>query len=92
MISEDLMQFLVELKKKGTMSRNTQKIFGSPSYYFAVAILKKQKLIQYDGVTGEKGNEKLWKLTEKGRTIADLSGKMLEIKSKIEENLGNDNS
>jgi len=83
MISHTLIDFLLQIKKKGFITRKTQTLFGMGGYYLATWRLRDEKLIYNDGVTGN--NEKVWKLTDKGRVMVDLFEKQITLNKKIFE-------
>jgi hypothetical protein len=85
MLSHTLIDFLLQAKKKGFITKKTQTIFSGLGYYLATWRLRDEKLLYNDGVTGS--NEKIWKLTEKGKIMIDLFEKEILLSKKIEEEL-----
>jgi len=85
MLSKQLIEFLLHIKKKGFITKTSQTIFAGLGYYLATWRLRDEKIIYNDGVTGSRNNEKIWKLTEKGKTLVDLFEKQMFLNKKIED-------
>jgi len=72
---------LKEIYRKGTLTIKEQKSYKSYlGFYFAAKILQETGLLTCNGTT--RNNEKIWKLTEKGKTFTI---KLLEIEKLIGE-------
>jgi predicted transcriptional regulator len=83
MLSGLIVDFLLDVKKKGFVTKKSQKIFSGIGYYLAVWKLRDMGFLYNDGITS--GNEKIWKLTEKGKALAELLEKYVSVSKKIEE-------
>lgn len=79
--------FILHIKAKGFLTRKNQKIFSGLGYYLATWRLRDDKIIYVDGLTGDRSNEKIWKLTEKGKVLADLLEKQENLGKRIDEEL-----
>lgn len=73
------LRFLIELNKKGSVTIKTQTIYTPFAFYLNKGDLEKKNLIINDGVNEK--NQKIWKLTDKGK-------RFIEHLEKIEKILG----
>jgi len=77
----DLKITLLFKMDKTPITRNNQSLYVSAlGYYKAISFLKKHGLIECIGV--DKNNQKIWKLTEKGKKFVSL---LKEIKTLLME-------
>jgi hypothetical protein len=83
MLSDTLIEFLLQFKKKGSITKKTQTMFSGLGYYLAIWRLRDDGLILNDGITNR--NEKVWRLTERGRDIIQLLEKRVSVEKEIEE-------
>jgi len=83
MLSKQLIDFLILIKKKGSITKRTQNMFRGFGYYLAMWRFRDEGLVYNNGVNNR--NEKVWKLTKKGQQLAELYEKRDEIEKKIEE-------
>jgi hypothetical protein len=87
MLSKQLVRLVLHIRDKGFLTKRNQKIFSGLGYYLATWKLRDEKIIYNDGVTGERANEKIWKLTDKGKLLADLLERQILLNKKIDEEL-----
>lgn len=80
MFSKEKTDFILDIYKKGQITKKTQKIFRGFGYYLMIWALRDEGIIELKGVNEK---EKIWTLTEKGKKIA----KYLKQIRKIEEEM-----
>lgn len=72
--------FILHIFNRGFITKKTQNIFHGLGYYMMIWSLRDNKIVYEDGVNVD--NEKVWRLTEKGKKIGSLLRKRQEIYDK----------
>jgi len=72
-------EMIKEIYKKGKITRKTCDTAFGGMYYFLTYYLRKKGLIEVDSVDG---NTKYWRLTKKGKRVAEL---IMEIEKAVKE-------
>lgn len=81
-LSRNAKEIILEaLRKGGRISSKSQRIVPSLSFYVLIKDLKKLGIFEVDG-NPKGGEEKFWRLTEKGKKIAKH---LLEIRRILDE-------
>jgi len=81
MLSKGLEELLLEIYEKGSVSSDTQSIYSSLAFYFAIRDLKKLGLVE-ETKDFKGGEVKSWKLTKKG---AEIAKRLKEVKVMLNE-------
>jgi predicted transcriptional regulator len=84
--SEKLREFVLHISKQGSVTKKTQKFYGSMGYYMAIWNLRDAGMVIEDGFDEEK--QKVWKLTEQGDKLAKLFKQLRIVNGEIEELVG----
>jgi len=79
MFSKSVQDLIIEAYKKKSITSKTQSVFSTLSFYIAVRDLKKLGILELDGSFSPRGQEKRWRLTEKGKKLAKLLIKIREL-------------
>lgn len=78
-ISTSIQNLIIEAYNKGgKITSKSQTIFSSLSFYLAMRDIAKYNIFEVDGINGR---EKIYKLTKKGKKIAEL---LIELKRLIQ--------
>jgi hypothetical protein len=70
MLTNDFREFIVEINRRGSITKKTQKLYFGGGYYERVWKLRDLGIVNCDGITTD--NEKVWVLTSLGKSLAEL--------------------
>lgn len=81
--AEGVRTFVAHIRKHGYVTKRSQPFYHGLGYYMTVWDLRDAGVIAEDGTN--EGNEKMWKLTEKGVKLAAMMDKFDKMDTAIKE-------
>jgi len=77
-LTNKVMNFLLLVREnKGSITKDSQTMYGTVGYYMMIGYLKKNGFLEHDGNTDS--NQKIWKLTQKGRKASELINNLRRV-------------